>query len=73
MQNVIVQSAWFSKINWTQAIGVLASVLVIFGINLDATTQVEVVAGIQGLVAVATWIMKTFFTTTITPSSAKKA
>lgn len=66
------KSAWLSKINWTQAIGVLASVLVIFGINLDPATQAAAVAGIQAVAAVVTWIIRTFFTTKLTPSSAAK-
>lgn len=67
-----VKSAWLSKINWTQAIGVLASILVVFGINLDVQTQLAVVAGIQGVVAAVTWVMRTFFTKTVTPSAAAK-
>lgn len=70
--NIDVKSAWLSKINWTQAIGVLASILVVFGINLDTQTQVAIVAGIQGVVAFVTWVMRTFFTTSLTPSSAAK-
>lgn len=66
------KSAWLSKINWTQAIGVLASILVVFGIDLDPATQVSVVAGIQGAVAFVTWLMRTFFTRTVTPSVAAK-
>jgi hypothetical protein len=69
---VDVKSAWLSKINWTQAIGVIASVAAVFGLNLDPALQVEIVAGIQGVVAVVTWALKTFGTTTVTPSSAAK-
>jgi len=69
---VDVKSAWLSKINWTQAIGVLASIAAVFGFDLDAPTQIEIVAGIQGIVAVITWALKTFGTTTVTPSSAAK-
>jgi hypothetical protein len=69
---VPVKSAVKSKINWTQAVGVLTSVLVLFGLDLDLQTQAELVAGIQGIVAVVTWIQKTFYTTTVTPSSVKK-
>lgn len=68
---VDVKSAWFSKINWTQAVGLLASVLVIFGINVDPSTQIALVGSIQGVVAVVTWALKTFFTSTVTPSSVK--
>lgn len=69
---VDVKSAWLSKINWTQAIGVLASIGAVFGFDMPLTMQVQVVAAIQGIVAVVTWALKTFGTTTITPSSAAK-
>jgi hypothetical protein len=67
-----VKSAWFSKINWTQAIGLLASVLVVFGIDLTVEVQLALVGAIQGAVAVLTWVLKTFFTSTVTPSVAAK-
>lgn len=54
--------SWASKINWAQAIGILATVLALAGIELDPQTQVAVVAGIQGVVAVVTWVMRTWFT-----------
>jgi hypothetical protein len=67
-----VQSAWFSKINWTQAVAVLAMIATVFGFNLDSATQVAIVSAIVSVQAVVTWVIKTFFTTTVTPSSAKK-
>ena len=70
---VDVKSAWLSKINWTQALGVLASILVVFGINLDAQTQVAIIGAIQGIVAVVTWVLKTFVKPSVTPSAAAKA
>ncbi len=70
---VDVKSAWLSKINWAQAIGVIASVVAVFGIDVDAQTQVALVAGIQGIVAVLTWALKTFAKPSVTPSAAKKA
>lgn len=69
---VDVKSAWLSKINWAQAIGVVASVAAVFGFDLSPALQVQVVAAIQGIVAVVTWALKTFGTTTVTPSSAAK-
>jgi hypothetical protein len=68
-----VKSAWLSKINWTQTVGVLASVLVVFGIDIPVETQLAIVGLIQGVVALVTWGLKTFGTTTVTPSSASKA
>lgn len=72
---VDVKSAWLSKINWTQAVGIGASVLVVatggkVAIPLDQ--QLEIVAGIQALVGVVTWALKTFSHPTVTPSQAAK-
>lgn len=73
MNNVVdTKSAWLSKINWTQAIGVLASIVAVFGIDMDPQTQLAVVAGIQGVVAAVTWVMRSFFTKTVTPTVAAK-
>lgn len=66
---VDTKSAWLSKINWTQAVSVLASVLVVFGLNLDPSTQLAIVGVIQGIQAVVTWVLKTWFTPTVTPGS----
>lgn len=63
------KSAWLSKINWTQAIAVVAGLLSYFGFDLDAQTQEAVLMGIVGIQAVVTWVLKTFFTSTVTPSS----
>lgn len=70
---VDVQSAWASKINWTQAIGIAASVLAVVSGNrysLPPETQLQIVAAIQAVQAVATWIMRTWFSKTVTPASA---
>lgn len=71
---VDVQSAWLSKINWTQAVGILASVITVVSGNkysVPPETQLAIVATIQGVQGVASWVLKTFFTRTITPSVAK--
>jgi len=68
---VPVISAWYSKINWAQAIGVLASIAVVFGITVPPETQVALVGGIQGIVAVFTWAMRTFFNGSVPPSAVK--
>lgn len=70
---VEVESAWLSKINWTQAIGIAASVIAVVSGNkyqIPAETQLAIVAGIQGVQAVASWVLKTWFTKTITPAVA---
>ena len=39
-------------------------------VNIPVETQVGIVTAIQATTGVVTWIFKTFFTKTITPSSA---
>lgn len=62
MQLAMIKNGSVSKINWTQVIGVAASAATIFGFDLDAKTQVEIVAGIQALQATVTWFLRTFMT-----------
>jgi vacuolar-type H+-ATPase subunit I/STV1 len=69
---VEVKSAFLSKINWTQLISVLASLLVVFGVNIPPELQAHIAAAITAVSAIATIVMKTWFTTTVTPSSATK-
>lgn len=70
---VTVQSAWLSKINWTQAVAISASALVFLTggkVNIPIEVQMQIVTGITVAQGIATWIIKTWFTTTITPASA---
>lgn len=70
---VDVQSAWASKINWTQAVAVAASALVFMTggkVNIPVDVQLQIVTGITVVQGIVTWVMKTWFTKTITPSSA---
>ena len=69
---VATKSAWMSKINWAQAAGLAATVAAIVGLPLSAEQILGVVAGIQTVVATGTWILKTFFTPTVTPASIGK-
>ena len=70
--NVAVKSAFLSKINWAQAIGFAAMILSTFGIDLDDKTRADILAGIIGLQGAITWILRTWFTTTVTPTVAGK-
>jgi hypothetical protein len=70
---VDVASAWGSKINWTQAVSGFAMVLTFatggkLGMTIDQ--QAAVVTTIGVFTNIATWVMKTWFTKTITPASA---
>lgn len=69
---VAVKSAWWSKVNWTQLIAMIASAGVLFGLNISPEDQAKIVATIQAVSSLATIIMRTWFTTTITPASAAR-
>ena len=51
---------FFSNVNWTQLVGLLAMLLALFGIDLDPHTQAAIIAAIAALTAVATWVLHTF-------------
>ncbi len=69
---VPVKSAWYSKVNWTQAIGLAISGATALSGILPPQYGVPVAIGVQAAQSMITWYFKTFATTTITPSSATK-
>ncbi len=73
LATVPVKSPWTSKINWAQAIGVLASAGALFGLDVSAETQAQIVVGIQAIIGVATVIVRTWFTRSVTAESVKSA
>lgn len=66
-----IKSAFASKINWTAFIGPLVSMLAVFGFKVPADLIPALVLAIQAAQSLITIILRTWFTTTITPSSAK--
>ena len=80
MQQVVdVKSAWLSKINWGEAVKAVALLGAIWGFPLPDSVQHNAVVGLQGLTtaivaggAIYTWVVRTWFTTSVTPQSAKK-
>ncbi len=69
---VPVESGWFSKINWTQVVQAAATVLVIATggkLNITPEQQLQIVGAIVVVGNLATIIMKTYFTSTVTPQS----
>lgn len=69
-----VVSAWNSKINWTNAVAIIATLLAIAtGNKLDLTPEMQtgIVTAIGVGSSIASMVMKTYFTQSITPSSAK--
>lgn len=67
-----VKSTFLSKINWASALGLAATIFALFGIDLDEDTQKQVIAGIAGVTTLAVWVIRTFFTKTVTPQVAAK-
>lgn len=66
---VPVVSAWYSKINWTQVISVGVMVATMAGIVVPTGMQEAVLAAIVAIQAVATIVLKTWFTKSVTPAS----
>ena len=72
---VPVTSAWASKINWTQAVAVGSSILVFaFGpkASLSTDQQLALVTTINLVQSAATWIFRTWYNGSVSPSSLPK-
>jgi hypothetical protein len=72
---VPVSSAWSSKVNWTQAVAAFAMILTLVSggkIGMSADQQTAAVVTIGVLCNIATWILKTFFTSTVHAASLPK-
>ena len=67
-----VKSDWASKINWTQVVSIVAVVGTLFGLDISPEMQAKIVGGIGVVTPIATMIMRTWFTTKLTTSSAAK-
>lgn len=69
---VPVKSSWNSKINWVQGISFIASIGGVFGLDLDTDTQVQLATGVTILQSFATWVLRTFFTDSVTRGSVRR-
>jgi hypothetical protein len=72
---VPTKSAWLSKINWTQGVSSLAMVLTLVSggtLNLTADQQTAMIVTVGVVGDIATWVIKTWFTPTVTPASVKQ-
>jgi hypothetical protein len=72
---VDIKSAWASKINWTQGVAAFAMILTLVSggkFEITADQQVDIVVTIGVVCNVATWVIKTWFTPTVTPASLPK-
>lgn len=66
---VPVVSAWYSKINWTQGIGFASSVIVAVAGIIPPPYNVVAPIVIQGAQSGLTWLFRTYFNGTVSPSS----
>lgn len=69
---VPVKSAWTSKLNWKSGVALAAAFLAIFGIEVTPQEQAAILAGIIAISEVASVIIRTWFTTSVTAASAGK-
>lgn len=69
--NVAIMSAWASKINWTQAFSVIATMAAFFGFNIPKELLPAILVAINAVTAVITIILRTWFTTKVTTASVK--
>lgn len=71
--NALVKSAWASKINWTAGITLLFNIAMVLGHPVPPDIQAAVVAlgNAAGLILI--WVMRTWFSPTVTTASAKTA
>jgi hypothetical protein len=67
---VDVQSAWLSKTNWGEVVKVAAAFAAVKGVNVPPEVQNDVLLTIISVGGLYTWVVKTWFTKTITPGSA---
>ncbi len=67
-----VKSAWLSKLNWTLAAGALFNIFAFFGLQVPNDVKDAIVMVGNGVVLIAAWVIKTWFTTSISAASAKK-
>lgn len=70
--DIAIKSAWWSKVNWTQVIGMAASFAVYSGLDIPPETQAKLIATIQAVSGIATIILRTWFTTSLTPAALER-
>ena len=72
LAQVEVASAWSSKVNWTQAVAVLAMVMTMATggkVGMTGDQQAAMVSTILFVQGAVTWFFRTYKTTTVTPGS----
>lgn len=59
---MVINPATLSKINWTQVISFAAMIAAVFGMDISADMQVQILAGITAIQSFLTIIFRTWFT-----------
>ena len=67
---VLVRSDWASKINILQVAAVASAMAAYFGLSVDPATISAILAGMIAAQGLVTVVMRTYFTTSVTTSSA---
>lgn len=66
---VPIKSGWFSKINWTGAMGIIFMLLALFGLPIADADQASIIAAIGILSNFLIMIWRQWFTSSVTASS----
>lgn len=66
------KSAFLSKINWTQVLTVAFTLLAAFGVNIPEDMKVNLITAVTAIGGLLTVVLRTWFTKSITPSSAAR-
>jgi len=69
VNGVPVKSAWLSKINWANAIGLAVSALAFFGIIVPDGLKEQVGIASAAVTQVVTIVLRTWFNRTVTPEA----
>jgi hypothetical protein len=56
-----MNSTTVSKINWTQAVAFFAMVATLFGVDVPDDIKLQLIAAIQALQSIITWVLHTWF------------
>lgn len=66
-----VESPFLSTINITQLVGIIFAIVAMFGFEIPPEVRAQILTGIVSVMAVVTWILKTFFAGKVTWASAQ--
>lgn len=69
---VAVKSAFWSKINWVQAVTLVATVATVFGFDFPPDLQAKIVETLVAVSTLATIVLRTWFTSSVTPPVAER-